>query len=132
MENRANDYQQSIKNSAAEVRLSVEQTAEQMALDALSHLDAHYERSMSEGVALWLQEKCDPAAIEAIGKQSATFVKTGKRQAVREIGAFSVIFWVCGGISLWVIAAPIWAFFAAIPVSTGFALGFALSGNDRN
>lgn len=120
------------KESARQVRQAAELTAEQMAADTLTHMASHYEQSLKEGAGLWIQQTCDPSAIEAIGKQSAVFVKTGRRQATIEFFGCLCAFSISICIGLWMINAPKWAFYAGLPVSGAFALMFCLSPDGKH
>lgn len=132
MGNNSSHYIQSAEDSAQQVRLNAEAAAESMAVSALAHCNAHFESTMSEGAALWVQQKCDPSALAKLGQTSAALVNTGRRKAALELALYLVIFCSFGGTGLWMIAAPVWAFVAGVPVSASLALFLSLSDIDGN
>lgn len=132
MENSSSNYNRSAETSAQQVRLSAEAAAEDMAVSALAHCNAHFESTMSKGAALWVRQKCDPSALAKLGQTSAALVNTGRRKAALELVLYLVIFCGFGGTGLWIIAAPLWAFVAGVPVSASLALFLSLSDIDGN
>ena len=125
------DSAESIEFHTEALKTTIDESAELMAISAIQRCDKQFLKRLETGASLWVKEQCDPDAMERLGKTSAALVNTGRKQSALEMFIYFII--LCGftGTGFWLVAAPVWAYIAGVPVSSAIALSLSLS-SDRN
>ena len=130
-------HQHEDRNSENDIRLSTESlretidlSAQIMADAAIQRCDREYQQQLQLGAQLWIAQRCYPDTMDKLGKTTGALVNTGRQQSAIEMCIYFIILSGFTGAGFWLLAAPVWAYIAGVPISSTVALFLSLS-SDR-